>query len=197
MTDDQERQAAAEIEQSHPHWVVMWGCYSRLFWAFPHFQAPRGTIVSAPSGERLVVGMHDLEAEMRPGNLRVPAYDAPQRAAQLPRRLSREEVERRTFATAAAQTGSPAAASAPERQGVPVPARYPPGTPSSVQWAAAPTPAWVPRPQDQPLALGCDPYAVDPYRPDPYGSDPYGSDSHESDKYESDPGEFWQGLRTT
>jgi hypothetical protein len=27
MTDDQERQVAAEIEQSHPHWVVLWGCY--------------------------------------------------------------------------------------------------------------------------------------------------------------------------
>jgi len=50
MTDDQERQVAAEIEQSHPHWAVIWGCYSRRFWAFPYFQAPQGTIVSAPTG---------------------------------------------------------------------------------------------------------------------------------------------------
>jgi hypothetical protein len=61
MTDDQERQVAAEIEQSHPNWAVMWGCYSRRFWAFPYFQASPGTLVSAPDRDRLLADMHSIE----------------------------------------------------------------------------------------------------------------------------------------
>lgn len=61
MTDDQERQAAAEIQQSHPNWMVLWGYHSRLFWAFPYFQAPQGTIVSAPDRGRLLADMHSIE----------------------------------------------------------------------------------------------------------------------------------------
>jgi hypothetical protein len=64
MTDDQERQVAAEIEQSHPHWAVMWGCYSRRFWAFPYFQAPQGTIVSAPDRDRLLADMRSIELKV-------------------------------------------------------------------------------------------------------------------------------------
>ena len=64
MTDDQERQVAAEIEQSHPHWAVIWGCYSRRFWAFPYFQAPQGTIVSAPDRDRLLADMHSIELKV-------------------------------------------------------------------------------------------------------------------------------------
>jgi hypothetical protein len=67
MTDDQERQVAAEIEQSHPHWVVLWGYYSRLFWAFPYFQAPQGTIVSAPDRDRLLADMHSIELKVSAG----------------------------------------------------------------------------------------------------------------------------------
>ena len=64
MTDDQERRVAAEIEQSHPHWAVMWGCHSRRFWAFPYFQAPQGTIVSAPDRDRLLADMHSIELKV-------------------------------------------------------------------------------------------------------------------------------------
>jgi hypothetical protein len=64
MTDDRERQVAAEIEQSHPHWAVIWGCYSRRFWAFPYFQAPQGTIVSAPDRDRLLADMHSIELKV-------------------------------------------------------------------------------------------------------------------------------------
>jgi hypothetical protein len=65
MTDDQQRQAAAEIERSRPGWLVMWGCYSRRFWAFPRFDAPRGTIISAPDQARLLAGLDDAESQVR------------------------------------------------------------------------------------------------------------------------------------
>jgi len=63
MIDGQERRSAAEIEQSHPGWVVIWGCYSRLFWAFPRFQVPEGTIVSAPRSSHVLADMHRVEVE--------------------------------------------------------------------------------------------------------------------------------------
>jgi hypothetical protein len=62
VTDDQQRRTAEEIEQSHPNWLVIWGCYSHLFWAFPLFHAPSGTILSAASGQRLVAAMREVEA---------------------------------------------------------------------------------------------------------------------------------------
>jgi hypothetical protein len=61
MTDGAERQIAAEIEQSHPQWMVLWGYHSRLFWAFPLFQVPRGTIVSAHDRDGLLANMHTVE----------------------------------------------------------------------------------------------------------------------------------------
>lgn len=63
MIDEQEWRSAAEIEQSHPGWIVIWGCYSQLFWAFPRFQVPRGTIVSAPEQSQLLADMHRVEVE--------------------------------------------------------------------------------------------------------------------------------------
>jgi DNA-binding transcriptional MocR family regulator len=61
MTDDAERQVAAEIGQSHPQWLVLWGYHSRLFWAFPYFQVPQGTIVSARDRDKLLAGMQSIE----------------------------------------------------------------------------------------------------------------------------------------
>jgi hypothetical protein len=73
MIDDQKRRVAAEIEQRDPHWMVLWGCYSRLFWAFPYFQAPRGTIVSAPDRDSLLASMRNIELTVSPWR-QVPAY---------------------------------------------------------------------------------------------------------------------------
>jgi hypothetical protein len=63
VIDDEQWQVASEIEQSHPSWLVMWGCYSRMFWAFPLFTVPPGTIVSAPGPDRLLADMEDVENE--------------------------------------------------------------------------------------------------------------------------------------
>jgi hypothetical protein len=93
VADDEERYVAREIELSHPDWMVLWGCYSRLFWAFPRFQVPRGTIVSAPIRDWLVADMRSVEAEFMhsPAEFRhsphAPGYSSPAPAAPLPRRV--------------------------------------------------------------------------------------------------------------
>jgi hypothetical protein len=38
----QQRRSAEELERAHPAWEVLWGGYSRGFWAFPLF-GPGGT----------------------------------------------------------------------------------------------------------------------------------------------------------
>jgi hypothetical protein len=64
MDDNWERQAAADIERGHPHWLVMWGCYSRLFWGFPRFTAPKGTIISAVDPQSLLTEAHQVEVNV-------------------------------------------------------------------------------------------------------------------------------------
>jgi hypothetical protein len=52
---------AAEIAREHPRWLVLWGLYSREFWAFPNLPVERGTIVHAPDPEMLLIGMTEVE----------------------------------------------------------------------------------------------------------------------------------------
>jgi hypothetical protein len=54
--DDDQREMARRIEQVFPHWVVLWGVWSREFWGYPRFRVPRGTIAHAASPDD-VVGM--------------------------------------------------------------------------------------------------------------------------------------------
>lgn len=61
MIDEREREIAAQIERHRPQWLVMWGCYSRLFWAFPRFQATEGTIVSARDPDSLLEETYRIE----------------------------------------------------------------------------------------------------------------------------------------
>jgi hypothetical protein len=63
VSDDEERHVASEIELSHPDWMVMWGCYSRQFWAFPLFLVPQGTMVSASRRDKLLAEMRSVQAE--------------------------------------------------------------------------------------------------------------------------------------
>ena len=95
IIDDQERRVAAEIERAHPNWIVMWGCYTRMFWAFPRFLVPRGTIVSAPGPDKLLADMQSVELEVKAsrhvayGSLQTAARSSPAGPPPLPRRLSR------------------------------------------------------------------------------------------------------------
>jgi hypothetical protein len=86
VTDDQERIVAGAIELRYPQWVVMWGCYTRLFWALPRFGVPRGTFVSARRPESLIADMLGVEIEFgaRPP---LTSYKSLAPAAQLPRRV--------------------------------------------------------------------------------------------------------------
>lgn len=57
--DDRERRTADRIEREHPRWWVMWGTASRQYWAFPQFNAPRETILSAPGPRELLACMSE------------------------------------------------------------------------------------------------------------------------------------------
>jgi hypothetical protein len=52
---------AARIEEVFPEWFVMWGAYSRQFWAYPLFDAPAGTIVHAASASDLAAMMRRVQ----------------------------------------------------------------------------------------------------------------------------------------
>jgi len=59
--DDACREMARRIEKANPHWLVMWGTFSREFWAYPLLPVPSGTIMHAPYVEMLVTGMRKVE----------------------------------------------------------------------------------------------------------------------------------------
>jgi hypothetical protein len=70
--------------------MVMWGCYSRLFWAFPRFQVPSGTIVSARGPKDLITSMQKVEDEFLrrlPVSGYTPGDSSIQLTAELPRRV--------------------------------------------------------------------------------------------------------------
>ncbi len=76
--DPGQRAQAAQIQATCPQWVVLWGCASRRFWAFPQFAAPPGTIVSDGDPATLVARMRQAELATtagRPG--RAPAPHPP------------------------------------------------------------------------------------------------------------------------
>jgi hypothetical protein len=51
-----------------PFWLVMWGAYSREFWAYPCFAAPPGTILHAADASDLAGMMHRLQRAMADGS---------------------------------------------------------------------------------------------------------------------------------
>jgi len=60
VRDGGRRATAARIMPVFPRWFVMWGVYSREFWAFPCFGAPPGTVLHALEADHLA-GMIHLE----------------------------------------------------------------------------------------------------------------------------------------
>jgi hypothetical protein len=65
LSDPDQRRAAARIERDHPQWLILWGAHTRLFWAFPCFQAPPGTIIAAPDTTELTARMQHAELASR------------------------------------------------------------------------------------------------------------------------------------
>jgi hypothetical protein len=193
VTDGQGRQIAREIEQNHPSWLVMWGCYSRLFWAFPRFNVPRGTIVSAPEPDRLFAEMQSVEDEH---SAREPVYAAPTPVTALPRRLSRGQIGGNSL------TGAPSPSDTTLPQGgrypSPLPVPSPRGQAVSTPRAAGPGTPWASQAKPQPATYDPDlPERDDdagPYDPEAYEPDRYGVDRDDSHPYEADdPYASWPG----
>ena len=59
--DPQERELAARLTRRTVHWLVLWGPYSRAYWAFPCFAAAPGTILAAPGPRELLTQMRATE----------------------------------------------------------------------------------------------------------------------------------------
>lgn len=69
--DAAQRRIATHLTRAHPNWHVLWGVHSRLFWAFPLFNAPSGTVISAATPDDLTAQMRQAEiiAQIRPASL--------------------------------------------------------------------------------------------------------------------------------
>jgi hypothetical protein len=61
--DDRCRELAARIESEHPGWLVIWGPYSREFWAFAYLHVPSGTLIHASDPETLLTGILETETQ--------------------------------------------------------------------------------------------------------------------------------------
>lgn len=78
--EDACRMAAAQLQHDHKHWLIMWGCYTHSYIAFPLFAGPRGTILTAAAPAELVAKMRRQE---RVAGVRVPPPSpAPDQQAQ-------------------------------------------------------------------------------------------------------------------
>jgi hypothetical protein len=64
-SEDACRMAAAQLQHDHSHWLIMWGCYTRSYIAFPLFAAPRGTILTAAHPADLAAKMRRQERSAR------------------------------------------------------------------------------------------------------------------------------------
>jgi hypothetical protein len=53
ISDDTGSRTAMRIMEVFPSWLVMWGAYSREFWAYPCFAAPPETILHAADASDL------------------------------------------------------------------------------------------------------------------------------------------------
>jgi len=62
-----EARMAERIMEVFPHWLVMWGAYSRQFWAYPLFDVPAGTIVRAADASTLAGMMRRLQRRVADG----------------------------------------------------------------------------------------------------------------------------------
>jgi hypothetical protein len=58
---DAARAIAAQIHQARPNWLVLWGLYSRRFWAFALFEMQPQMLVHASYPDALIACMDDAE----------------------------------------------------------------------------------------------------------------------------------------
>lgn len=65
--DQQEHRAAARLTKRYPNWLILWGTWSRRFWAYPLFRAPPGIILHAATAADLLTLMSQAELAIGPG----------------------------------------------------------------------------------------------------------------------------------
>jgi hypothetical protein len=58
------RDVAGRLMAALPAWLVLWGAYTREFWAFPCFAAPPGTV------------LHDTDPSVLAGRMKQVQQDA-------------------------------------------------------------------------------------------------------------------------
>ncbi len=59
--DRPRRATAARIMEVFPRWQVLWGTYTREFWAFPCFGVQPGTVLHAVDANQLAGIIHRLQ----------------------------------------------------------------------------------------------------------------------------------------
>jgi hypothetical protein len=62
--NNEPREIARHLEAKSPNWLVLWGTYTHQFIAFPRFDAPRGTIVTAIYPDALVGRTREVERRL-------------------------------------------------------------------------------------------------------------------------------------
>jgi hypothetical protein len=66
--DPAQRRAAHRLTHRNPGWIIIWGTWSREFWAYPTFHTPPATHIHAPTTTGLLALMGQTElATRRPG----------------------------------------------------------------------------------------------------------------------------------
>lgn len=65
--DREQRRIEARLGEDFPRWLVLWGAWSRQFWAYPRFRAPRGTILHSQGPADLAAQMRQVQAMIAGG----------------------------------------------------------------------------------------------------------------------------------
>jgi hypothetical protein len=60
-----QRQIIERLRQRYPGWMIMYGTYSRMFWAYPLFTTLPGNYVGASDPGELDRRMREAEASLR------------------------------------------------------------------------------------------------------------------------------------
>jgi hypothetical protein len=68
--DPAQRAAAASLQRGHPGWVILYGPWTRRFWAFGCFPSPEPILLSA-------AGPTDLRSQMRAAEAAIGPPPAP------------------------------------------------------------------------------------------------------------------------
>lgn len=64
--DPAQRRAAAQLQRHRPRWLIMYGPWSRLYWAYACFDVPQGMILAAEDPQELANLMQRAELATRP-----------------------------------------------------------------------------------------------------------------------------------